>query len=96
MKESSTKVRNKNTGEETILKIKINVAFLWDSAFIRTKTVFRNFVPRQLFDTWGFPALYFGLLTNEVEAKKKSRNLPSNQFTQTVKTASCQCITLES
>ena len=79
MKESNTNVRNKNTGEETILKIKINMAFLWDSAFIRTKTVFRNFVPRELFDTWGFPALYFGLLTNEIEAKKKKKQKPTKQ-----------------
>ena len=78
MKESNTKVRNKSNGEETILKIKINVAFLWDSAFIRTKTVFRNFVPRELFDTWGFPALYFGLLTNEIEVKKKKQK-PAKQ-----------------
>ena len=37
------------------------------AAFIRTKIVSRNFVPRQLLATWGFPALYFGLLANEIE-----------------------------
>ena len=34
------------------------------SAFIKKKIVFRNFVPRQLLVTWGFPALYIGLFTD--------------------------------
>ena len=42
---------------------------LWDNAFIRTDIVFRKFVPRGLLDMWGFPALYLGLLTNEIEGK---------------------------
>ena len=37
---------------------------------------FRNFVPRRLLATWGFPALYFDLLTNEIEG----------QFVKTVNT----------
>ena len=32
------------------------MVLLWDSAFIKTEIVFRNFVPRQLLATWGFPA----------------------------------------
>ena len=31
--------------------------------------LFRKFVPRGLLDMWGFPALYFGLLTKEIEGK---------------------------
>ena len=42
---------------------------LWDCSFIKTEVVFRNFVPRQLLATWSFPALYFDLLNNEIEAK---------------------------
>ena len=49
------------------------MALLWDSAFIKTEIVFRNFVPRQLLATWGFPTLYFGLLTNEIEGKHETQ-----------------------
>ena len=36
-------------------------------AFIKTETVFRNFIPKRLLVTWGFPALYFGLLTDATQ-----------------------------
>ena len=42
-----------------ILTFEINRTLLWDSAFIKTKIVFRNFLPRRLLTTCGFPALYF-------------------------------------
>ena len=45
------------------------MTLLWDSAFIKMEIVFRNFVPRQLLATWSFLALYFDLLTNEIEGK---------------------------
>ena len=53
---------------------------LWDSAFIKTEIVFRNFVPRRLFAKCGFHPLYF------------DTNLPNSQFVKIVKTASGQCI----
>ena len=56
-----------------ILTFKINMALLWDSAFIRTEDVFRNFVPRQFLATWDFPALYFGLLIYEIEGKHETQ-----------------------
>ena len=31
--------------------------------------VFRNFVPRRLLTMWGFAALSFDLLTNDIEGK---------------------------
>ena len=31
-------------------------------SFVKTEILFRNFVPRQLLVTWGFPALCFALL----------------------------------
>ena len=65
----NTKVRNNNTASETILTFKINRVLLWDSAFIKTEIVCRNFVPRWFLATWGFPFLYFDLLTNEIEGK---------------------------
>ena len=37
------------------------------SAFIKMEMVFRNFVPRRLLVTLGFPALYFGLLTDATQ-----------------------------
>ena len=37
------------------------------SAFIKAEIVFRNFVPRRLFVTWGFPALCFDLLTDATQ-----------------------------
>ena len=37
------------------------------SAFIKTEIVFRNFVPRQLLITWGFPALYLGIPTDATQ-----------------------------
>ena len=42
----------------------------------------------------GFPALYFDLRTNEIEVKRQTQDLPSNQFINTVKTAGDQCISL--
>ena len=41
--------------------------------FIKMETVFINFVPRRLLATWGFPALYFHLLTNEIEGKQATQ-----------------------
>ena len=63
-KNNNTKLRNNNTGSETMLIFKVNKTLLWDSAFIKTKIVFRNFIPRQLVTTQGFP-----YLTNEIEGK---------------------------
>ena len=36
--------------------------------FIKTEIVFRNFILQRLLVTWGFPALYYGLLTNATQA----------------------------
>ena len=48
---------------------KINRTLLWDIAFIKTETVFRNFLLKPLLAEWGFPAVYFDLLTNKIENK---------------------------
>ena len=37
--------------------------------FHQNGNCFRDFVPKRLLATWGFPALYFNLLTNEIEGK---------------------------
>ena len=37
------------------------------SAFIKTEIVSRNFVPRRLLLTFGFPTRYFGLLTDATQ-----------------------------
>ena len=64
---NNTKLRNSNTGYETILTFKRT--FFLDSAFIKMEIVFRNFVPRRLLATWSLPDLYFDLLTNEIKDK---------------------------
>ena len=46
---------------------------LWGSAFIKVEIVFRKLVPRQRLAAWGFPALYFDLLTNEIEGKRETQ-----------------------
>ena len=46
---------------------------LWDSSFIKTEIVFRNFVLRQLLATLGFPTLYFDLFTIEIEGKNVTK-----------------------
>ena len=60
------KLKNSNTGKETILTFKVNRTLLWNSAFIKTEI---TFIPRQLLATFGFPNFYFDLLTNEIEGK---------------------------
>ena len=47
------------------------------SAFIKTEIVYRNFVPRRLLVTWGFPALYFGLLTDAKQTCQAVHSLNS-------------------
>ena len=46
------------------------------SAFIKAEIVFRNFVPRRLFVTWGFPALCFDLLTDATQTCQVVSRLP--------------------
>ena len=36
---------------------------------MKSKIIFRNLVPRLLLAMCGFPALYFDLVTNEIESK---------------------------
>ena len=47
------------------------------SAFIKTEIVYRNFVPRRLLVIWGFPALYFGLLTDAKQTCQAVHSLNS-------------------
>ena len=49
------------------------MTLLWDSVFIKTEIVFRNFTPGQLLAKWGFPDLYFDLLTNKIEGKRTTK-----------------------
>ena len=49
------------------------------SAFIKTETVFRNFVPRRLLVTWSFPDLYFGLLTDATQTCQAVNSLREHQ-----------------
>ena len=58
------------------------------SAFIKREIVFRNFVPRQLLVTWGFPTLSIriGSFADTTQTCQPS------QFIKILKTASCQCI----
>ena len=51
------------------MTFKINRELLWDRTFIKTEIIFRNFIPRRLLPTWGFLALYFDMVTNEIEGK---------------------------
>ena len=37
------------------------------SAFIKMEIVFRNFILQRLLVTWGFPTLYYGLLTDATQ-----------------------------
>ena len=55
--------------------VEINRALLWDSAFIQTEIVFRNFISRQLLVTWDFPALYFGLPTDTTQTYQAVNSL---------------------
>ena len=59
------------------------------SAFIKTEIVFQHFVPRRLLVTWDF------FCSLSWFAYSRDTNLPSSQFIKIVKTAGCQCITLE-
>ena len=47
------------------------------SAFIKTEILYRNFVPRRLLVIWGFPALYFGLLTDAKQTCQAVHSLNS-------------------
>ena len=63
-----------------ILIFEINRTLLWDSAFINTGIAYRNFVPRQVFTTWGSPALYFELLTNKIEGKQVTQTCQQSRI----------------
>ena len=53
MKKNNIKVRNNNhwLKKDTVLTFKINRTLLWDSAFIKMKILFKNFVPKPLLAT---------------------------------------------
>ena len=53
---------------------------------------FRDFVAKRLLARWGFPALYFNLLTNEIEGKHATCEI--SHFVNTVKTTGDQRIML--
>ena len=54
----------KNNGSSFFLKkhVTSEMSSMGHGSFVKTEILFRNFVPRQLLVTWGFPALCFGLL----------------------------------
>ena len=54
-----------------ILTFEINRTLLWDSAFINTGIVYT---------TWGSPALYFELLTNQIEGKQVTQTCQQSRI----------------
>ena len=69
MEKNNTKLRDNTKLKKNNSKLeKNNTELKKNNTKLKTEILFRTFEPRQLLVTWGFPTLYFGLLSDLTQA----------------------------